>query len=1160
MTMFKKIFLTLYSIILLVAVLAPATANALPLSYYSPNSALSQGKWVKIKVVKSGMYEISYDRLRELGFSDPASVAVYGYSPVVIAGYTFGEDIPEDLPPVAMMRTNDKIVFYAVGTESPVTYLNDTTVPYKYKVTFNRALESDAAYYYLTDSRPSASPEVSDLPPSSYYANDMIETAQGLVWQNFAERQPMLVGAYLFSKSLTDGGPGSIDFWLPEYTRSANTNPVFTYAMGVKARSPRFDVTLNGGSLVQLSMSSYGSDPSHLAYRYRDGICSFSGVAVADDEMYNVKFDYSRSDDPQDLAFDYYAMSYPRFTRLRAPQEYMAFGQLSRGQVVKLLDAPAGVKVWDVTTPLAPRELAVKAVDAAGSLGFVSDRGVRVSTTVPAIQTIVFNPAETLGQVEVVEESVANQDYHSMEIPDMVIVAVDNTMEQARRLADLHARYTGVNCAVVPYAEICNEFASGAVHPMAIRRFLKMLYDREPGKLKAVLLFARASSDNTGLSLPLSRKEFLGTYIPMMECQQPTLAGEVTRSYATDVIYTLLNDNFIPDMETSLPGHFYTSTMDINVGRIPALNSEEARVYVDKVEKYLTQPMSRPVYNRAMMLSDWGDGNLHLNQTEALRTMVKENSPTTVVDMLAQSLYDPAGGSNEKMRRRMIQLMQRGCGVFTFIGHASMKIKIGSGELWSSVDDKAAVTDFPSFSVFGTCESLILDASTPSLQTDMILNPTGGSIVAIGPMRPVFAQYNHYPVRMAVEAYYTASPGDTYGDVFRKGRNVYLSNPTAYVEAGHSLKSVAENTLSYNLAGDPMLPLHLPSGSVVVEEIDNKTYDDGLILEPLASHHFSGSVRNADGEVDEAFNGELTMLVYDGPHSEATTYTADDYNPPLQVYLDESLLQEVKMPVVNGCFAGDVTVAMPTYVGLAANRITLHALDNATARFAVGSVDGVEITQQGSADLEDAEAPVITAMYVNDGDLAESSVLPGSFTVNAHIQPGTFSLLGNSDRMGGGIGLVVDDLRKLEGVDGFMTIYTDGSAELSYPVTGIADGRHSLTLKVTDVAGNAAERTVSVNVMNVADARLVVDMPHARREAVIDIEHDLTEDATGRLVITDISGNTVFSRENVSFPFTWNLQTTSGTAVADGLYSAKAYFKAGRHYGFATDATIVVGR
>ena len=46
---------------------------------YAPHSVLAQGSWVKISVKEEGIYQITDAELRNMGFSDPTKVKLYGY-------------------------------------------------------------------------------------------------------------------------------------------------------------------------------------------------------------------------------------------------------------------------------------------------------------------------------------------------------------------------------------------------------------------------------------------------------------------------------------------------------------------------------------------------------------------------------------------------------------------------------------------------------------------------------------------------------------------------------------------------------------------------------------------------------------------------------------------------------------------------------------------------------------------------------------------------------------------------------------------------------------------------------------------------------------------------------------------------------------------------
>ena len=99
---------------LLIGLFCSVHASAFSVSNYATQSKLASGKWVKISIPESGMYEITYDELREMGFNNPSQVRVYGHGGYKISEILNGRNI-DDLKPVRILRTNDKVCFYGNG-------------------------------------------------------------------------------------------------------------------------------------------------------------------------------------------------------------------------------------------------------------------------------------------------------------------------------------------------------------------------------------------------------------------------------------------------------------------------------------------------------------------------------------------------------------------------------------------------------------------------------------------------------------------------------------------------------------------------------------------------------------------------------------------------------------------------------------------------------------------------------------------------------------------------------------------------------------------------------------------------------------------------------------------------------------------------------------
>ncbi|MFC2738935.1 MAG: type IX secretion system sortase PorU [Prevotella sp.] len=112
-------------------------------SRYAAHSVLASGRWVKIRVPSSGVYEVSAALARKAGFSDLSKVKVYGYGGNLQNERLDGNELQalDDLKEVATCTVNGRRLFYANG---PVTWSSNTTTRR------TRNPYSDYGYYFLT--------------------------------------------------------------------------------------------------------------------------------------------------------------------------------------------------------------------------------------------------------------------------------------------------------------------------------------------------------------------------------------------------------------------------------------------------------------------------------------------------------------------------------------------------------------------------------------------------------------------------------------------------------------------------------------------------------------------------------------------------------------------------------------------------------------------------------------------------------------------------------------------------------------------------------------------------------------------------------------------------------------------------------------------------
>ena len=109
------------------------------------HSVLASGRWAKIRVPATGIYQLTDDLCRKAGFAQPSRVKIYGYGGALqperlAADYLAATD---DLQEVPTCVVNGQRLFHAVG---PVGWSSNTAL------VRTRNPYSDYGYYFLTES------------------------------------------------------------------------------------------------------------------------------------------------------------------------------------------------------------------------------------------------------------------------------------------------------------------------------------------------------------------------------------------------------------------------------------------------------------------------------------------------------------------------------------------------------------------------------------------------------------------------------------------------------------------------------------------------------------------------------------------------------------------------------------------------------------------------------------------------------------------------------------------------------------------------------------------------------------------------------------------------------------------------------------------------
>ena len=174
---------------------ARSRASSTENSEYAAHSVLASGKWAKIRVSESGVYQLTENVVRQAGFSNINKVKIYGYGGNLQNEALYASELlaNDDLHEVPQCIVGGKHLFYAKG---PVSWSSRTTSRR------TRNPYSDYGYYFITQSDETVETVDSATFVSSFYpSNDFYHSlyeVDGYSWypggRNLYDKTPINLG------------------------------------------------------------------------------------------------------------------------------------------------------------------------------------------------------------------------------------------------------------------------------------------------------------------------------------------------------------------------------------------------------------------------------------------------------------------------------------------------------------------------------------------------------------------------------------------------------------------------------------------------------------------------------------------------------------------------------------------------------------------------------------------------------------------------------------------------------------------------------------------------------------------------------------------------------------------------------------------------------
>jgi hypothetical protein len=1115
-------------VIALAAMLTAPASDAFSSDHYASHSKLASGKWVKITIPDNGVYELTYDELAAMGFSNPENVRVFGNGGYMLSEILNGSAI-DDLSQIPVLRSNNKICFYGKGPKD-VEISNVTSSDPHFIPTVNAY--SKAGYYFLTDDSRYSDLLVTTVSKSNSGAY-IKDKSYDYYYHEIDLRSPSATGKKFLGEDITSTGKIEFNYKLPNLTKGTNLG--VNVAVGAASSTESALSTIINGDTVRYSSSSNIINEVSDGYNYYNTCSPYISMTPSSySDSINMKIKLANTGFLIMAKLDYFMITYQHnniFDKV-TPQMRMDMLYLTQYDKIMLKSDNPNTVIWNIDNTQKPVQYTYEATDTTLSFtpGFKSNWS----------EFIVFNPSLQLNKISKFEQ-IENQDLHGLSTPDMVIIAPKAFMEQAQRIADMHKKNDNMDVVVVDHTKIFNEFSSGAPDATSYRLFAKMLYDRDPAKFKYLLLFGGGSYDNRKL---IGNKDdnLLLTF-------QSTSSNYEMESYTTDDYFGHLDDN----SGASIPA----DSLRIGIGRMPVVSLIEAENAVDKLINYVNAPSYGAWRNNALLVADLGDSGLHMFQAEGISNILTDNCNTnlTINKVFAANYPTTSNGICEAGKQKLSEMLTSGQLFMTFVGHAGPTYLTHDVKMWGKEDVKNTnYANLPVVSI-AACDVARFDDDTRGIAEDMFHAPNGGAIALLASARTVYANFNDELNQSFVTNIFTLNAEGkhrTLGESLKNAKNAMESSGNI-------------NKLNFLLLGDPAMSLNYPKSTLKFTSI--KGYDPAktkyISILPLTKFEVKGTVNIDSTTVDKSFNGDVTVTLYDAKRlytnftqgSGAAAVTRASYFP-------REVLNVVSGRVVNGEFT--LTVTVPRYCiaqnelgqlrGYAHRDSSSNTVNGTNTQLYLMPVDSSYI-------FKDTTAPVIDNMYLNNTTFSDGDAVTPDNTLHIVMSNDT-GINTQSYGIGNSMSLVLDNGEEsYPKIKSFFTSVNNGKGGyISFPISGLSYGLHSLKFTVSDISCNTASRSISFFVQpEAANSTLKVAESPVKEKATFSYTHEFSEaNPEVTIHVLDATGNTVWSKATSTFPYEWNLTDNDGNRVKSGIYRFYGTVTAGNQYGGTNMGKIIV--
>lgn len=1070
---------------------------------FKPSSVLASGQWVKVRVAETGIYEITYRELRDMGFANPSNVGVYGKGGTSLPfSFTDGKEpqMTDDLSPVAVWHDNDRLYFYGRGVEEIVFNPSDS----RFERESLNLYAIDGAYF-LTDKEAPLSMQVYETPEDNikaytggfdyvYHEND--------IFQNTTE-----TGQIFWGESLLENPDMKWPLSLPLINLEKKASlECRVYAADKSTGTFRYGVTDastgNRSFAIKHPVAASGSRVNPEFMHMANPVISLQ-IPDNDFELYNKVEDGSGDF----INLDYWIFTYPKLlpdSTMQTPQERLSVKVSGTQSGVLALPVISKTAVFDVSDPALPALLPYATTEEAVNYYFPA--GVKKR------DFIVCDLSKTQKKVSGVEK-LSNTDLHAMASKgaDMLIITVPEYQDFANRLAELHRVHEGMSVEVALTSDIYNEFSGGVPDPMAYRGIIKMMADSDSRRFRNVLLVGKVFGDFRKILRESDENYIIGFQENKVNAE--TEAGNVMDyyGYTADKTESKLHNN----------------KMQVGIGILPLHSQQDGEIYLKKVERYITDRDKASIVNEFLSIGGHGDNHTHDRQAVLLKEHQDLYGPQKqVTGVIATDAY-----GEKAAKKKLLDDMRYGKLISTYLGHGTSFGLVTGTDFFSNSDLPTLNNPKQGFIFIYGCDLSHTDKARKGFGELVVTGSDNGMVGSIMATRTVWSGQNFELGKLLISNLY-ASP-DKVADA--KDPNTLFTayrseSPTiGEVYSAAKSQSTYANSLSYMLVGDPSLRIPVPLRRISVSTPPT-SYKGGSTFNMKGSVLIGDTIHLKDSRpidsyslpVDKSYNGKviakLTAPVKDIESKDYITDTSAT-GKTLTLPSPHIRLAEFTGEVKEGNF--ELTITIPEEADI---------------------YEGEDLQLYISAYDPDKVLAAAGYAYLQvDADLAEGSIDEESPVVETSFDPALsmikISVTDNAGVRAQGITASIDD----NAVSTFALgsgLEAGPSAEAVAYTDEMTPGKYTLKVTATDLAGNKTETESEITIPEY-DAPLILssDCKAATDKILFSVTGASTKSLI--LIVTDSEGTVQYKKALDGDSFLWNLSDEKETQLAPGLYRAK---------------------